>query len=149
MFQFTHNNSNNKTKNYKNCKHSNSFLLLSTAAVFAILASLLYSYTPSSFPTTAAIASTKLSAAKQILRLPLSNIFSSRGSTILRAHSTMTAAAAPAPRTIQKVFEAKEQAEGQGARVRRSIGTPSLRNFSPFLMLDHFSIKPGAGFPDQ
>jgi hypothetical protein len=52
-------------------------------------------------------------------------------------------------RTIQKAFLAVEQAEGAGARVRRSIGTPQLRNFSPFLMLDHFSIKPGAGFPDQ
>ncbi|OIW27210.1 hypothetical protein CONLIGDRAFT_579805 [Coniochaeta ligniaria NRRL 30616] len=52
-------------------------------------------------------------------------------------------------RTIRKVFEAIEQAEGAGARVRRSIGTPNLRNFSPFLMLDHFSIKPGAGFPDH
>ncbi|KAL8868653.1 MAG: hypothetical protein Q9174_004848 [Haloplaca sp. 1 TL-2023] len=36
-----------------------------------------------------------------------------------------------------------------GARVRRSIGTPNLRNFSPFLMLDHFSVSPGAGFPDH
>jgi len=53
------------------------------------------------------------------------------------------------PRAIRKVFLAIEQAEGAGARVRRSIGTPSLKNFSPFLMLDHFSIKPGAGFPDQ
>ena len=53
------------------------------------------------------------------------------------------------PRAIRKVFLAVEQAEGAGARVRRSIGTPNLRNFSPFLMLDHFSIKPGAGFPDQ
>lgn len=53
------------------------------------------------------------------------------------------------PRAIRKVFLAIEQAEGAGARVRRSIGTPQLRNFSPFLMLDHFSIKPGAGFPDQ
>ncbi|KAI2602628.1 hypothetical protein GGR54DRAFT_633843 [Hypoxylon sp. NC1633] len=53
------------------------------------------------------------------------------------------------PRTILKVFLAAEQAEGAGARVRRSIGTPQLRNFSPFLMLDNFSIKPGAGFPDH
>lgn len=64
------------------------------------------------------------------------------------------AAPAPAtnmsvPRAIRKVFLAAEQAEGAGARVRRSIGTPQLRNFSPFLMLDHFSIKPGAGFPDH
>lgn len=53
------------------------------------------------------------------------------------------------PRAIRKIFLAVEQAEGAGARVRRSIGTPQLRNLSPFLMLDHFSIKPGAGFPDH
>jgi redox-sensitive bicupin YhaK (pirin superfamily) len=34
-------------------------------------------------------------------------------------------------------------AEGAGARVRRSIGTAKLRNFSPFLMLDHFTIGKG------
>ena len=33
--------------------------------------------------------------------------------------------------------------------MRRSIGTAKLRNFSPFLMLDHFTIHPGAGFPDH
>ena len=53
------------------------------------------------------------------------------------------------PRTIRKAFLAVEQSEGAGARVRRSIGTPQLRNFSPFLMLDHFTIIPGAGFPDH
>ena len=53
------------------------------------------------------------------------------------------------PRKINKTFLAIEQSEGAGARVRRSIGTPKLRNFSPFLMLDHFTIHPGAGFPDH
>ena len=53
------------------------------------------------------------------------------------------------PRGIRQAFLAIEQAEGAGARVRRSIGTPKLRNFSPFLMLDHFTISPGAGFPDH
>ncbi|KAK1542757.1 pirin [Colletotrichum paranaense] len=53
------------------------------------------------------------------------------------------------PRAIRKVFLAVEQAEGAGARVRRSIGTPQLKNFSPFLMLDHFRIAPGSGFPDH
>ncbi|KAF2278279.1 RmlC-like cupin [Westerdykella ornata] len=53
------------------------------------------------------------------------------------------------PRKIEKSFLAIEQAEGVGAKVRRSIGTPRLRNFSPFLMLDHFSVQPGAGFPDH
>jgi redox-sensitive bicupin YhaK (pirin superfamily) len=54
-----------------------------------------------------------------------------------------------APRAIRKALFAKEISEGAGARVRRSIGTPSLRNLSPFLMLDHFTIRPGAGFPDH
>jgi hypothetical protein len=53
------------------------------------------------------------------------------------------------PRKIAKSFLAIEQSEGAGARVRRSVGTPKLRNFSPFLMLDHFAIPPGAGFPDR
>ncbi|KAL0633026.1 RNA pol II transcription cofactor [Maublancomyces gigas] len=52
-------------------------------------------------------------------------------------------------RKIVKAFEAIEQAEGAGARVRRSVGTPKLKNFSPFLMLDHFTIGDGAGFPDH
>ncbi|PKX90961.1 pirin family protein [Aspergillus novofumigatus IBT 16806] len=42
------------------------------------------------------------------------------------------------PRAIRQVFLAIEQAEGAGARVRR-----------PFLMLDHFSVGHGAGFPDH
>jgi len=53
------------------------------------------------------------------------------------------------PRAIHQVFLAVEQSEGVGARVRRSIGSPKLRNFSPFLMLDHFTSSPGAGFPDH
>lgn len=52
-------------------------------------------------------------------------------------------------RAIAKVFKAVEKSEGAGAKVRRSIGVPQLRNFSPFLMLDHFSIGSGAGFPDH
>lgn len=52
-------------------------------------------------------------------------------------------------RAIRQAFLAVEQAEGAGARVRRSIGTQKLRNLSPFLVLDHFTISPGAGFPDH
>ncbi|EAA27068.2 RmlC-like cupin [Neurospora crassa] len=63
--------------------------------------------------------------------------------------TTPTAANMSVPRLIRKIFLATEQAEGAGARVRRSIGTPQLRNFSPFLMLDHFTIRPGSGFPDH
>lgn len=52
-------------------------------------------------------------------------------------------------RGIAKAFKAIEKAEGAGAKVRRSVGVPQLRNFSPFLMLDHFSVGVGAGFPDH
>ena len=53
------------------------------------------------------------------------------------------------PRLIRTTLLAREQSEGVGARVRRSIGTPRLRHLTPFLMLDHFTIHPGAGFPDH
>ncbi|EWC45664.1 hypothetical protein DRE_05225 [Drechslerella stenobrocha 248] len=53
------------------------------------------------------------------------------------------------PRSIAKVIPAIEQSEGDGARVRRSIGTHQLRRFPPFLMLDHFFLTDGAGFPDH
>ncbi|KAI5294981.1 hypothetical protein KEM52_002684 [Ascosphaera acerosa] len=61
----------------------------------------------------------------------------------------MTAADMTTPRAIRMAFHAIEVSEGAGARVRRSIGTPKLRHFSPFLMLDHFTATKGAGFPDH
>ncbi len=38
-------------------------------------------------------------------------------------------------RGIRQSFLAVSQSEGVGARVRRSIGTPKLKNLSPFLMV--------------
>ncbi|KAK0524198.1 RNA pol II transcription cofactor [Tilletia horrida] len=52
-------------------------------------------------------------------------------------------------RVVTKAVPAIETSEGVGARVRRSIGTPGLRNLSPFLMLDHFRIPLNAGFADH
>ncbi|KAF8448007.1 RmlC-like cupin domain-containing protein [Boletus edulis BED1] len=52
-------------------------------------------------------------------------------------------------RTVIKRVLAVETEEGAGARVRRSIGSANLRNLSPFLMLDHFHVSKGAGFPDH
>lgn len=52
-------------------------------------------------------------------------------------------------RAVVEVFQAPEQAEGAGARVRRAIGGVHKRNFSPFLMLDHMAGSNGAGFPDH
>ncbi|KAL5542911.1 hypothetical protein UlMin_010621 [Ulmus minor] len=52
-------------------------------------------------------------------------------------------------RMVVKKVLAKSQHEGDGAVVRRSIGTRELRNLDPFLMLDDFSVTPPAGFPDH
>ena len=55
------------------------------------------------------------------------------------------------PRQVSRVVLSKWQSEGRGARVRRSIGRPELRNLDPFLLLDEFegSGRDGAGFPDH
>lgn len=57
------------------------------------------------------------------------------------------------PRKIDQVVHAIEVKEGAGALVRRSIGVSRLRNFTPFLMLDHFSSEFGGaaevGAPDH
>ncbi|KAG7092415.1 hypothetical protein E1B28_008771 [Marasmius oreades] len=52
-------------------------------------------------------------------------------------------------RSIVRKVLAIETAEGAGALVRRSIGSMTLRNLNPFLMLDHFIVSEGAGFPDH
>ncbi|KAI0818559.1 pirin domain-containing protein [Irpex lacteus] len=52
-------------------------------------------------------------------------------------------------RTVAKKVYAVETPEGAGALVRRSIGSMNLKNVTPFLMLDHFHIGKGAGFPDH
>ncbi|GAC72005.1 hypothetical protein PANT_6c00024 [Moesziomyces antarcticus T-34] len=69
-------------------------------------------------------------------------------STSATGPATMSMARAVS-RGIAKKVRSIETAEGAGAVVRRSIGTPALRNISPFLMLDHFRITEGAGFPDH
>eukprot|EP00276_Gloeochaete_wittrockiana_P000617 CAMPEP_0184672382 /NCGR_PEP_ID=MMETSP0308-20130426/86068_1 /TAXON_ID=38269 /ORGANISM="Gloeochaete witrockiana, Strain SAG 46.84" /LENGTH=271 /DNA_ID=CAMNT_0027119703 /DNA_START=192 /DNA_END=1007 /DNA_ORIENTATION=+ len=52
-------------------------------------------------------------------------------------------------RPIAKSFLSEEHVDGEGANVRRSIGTKHLKNFDPFLMLDEFFVTPPAGFPDH
>lgn len=54
-----------------------------------------------------------------------------------------------AARAIVKKVLSIEQAEGVGARVRRSVGRQELRNLDPFLMLDEFKVRKPAGFPDH
>lgn len=52
-----------------------------------------------------------------------------------------------------KIVHAMEVTEGGGVTVHRTIGTPALRNYDPFLMLDHISSdNPDdyiAGFPSH
>lgn len=56
-------------------------------------------------------------------------------------------------RPVAQLIKAQAVREGAGVTVHRTIGTPALRNFDPFLMLDHFgSDDPNqyiAGFPDH
>ncbi|TFK76494.1 hypothetical protein BDN72DRAFT_755745 [Pluteus cervinus] len=52
-------------------------------------------------------------------------------------------------RAVSKKVLSVETPEGAGALVRRSIGSMTLRNLTPFLMLDHFHVSKGAGFPDH
>lgn len=47
-------------------------------------------------------------------------------------------------RNVARKVLAVETPEGAGALVRRSIGSMSLRNLTPFLMLDHFHVAEGA-----
>ncbi|KAF2859613.1 RmlC-like cupin [Piedraia hortae CBS 480.64] len=72
-----------------------------------------------------------------------------QGLPVIPSNDPSLNAVNPKPRGIRQVFEAVEQSEGAGAIVRRSIGTMKLRNLTPFLMLDHFFVSMGAGFPDH
>jgi redox-sensitive bicupin YhaK (pirin superfamily) len=65
------------------------------------------------------------------------------------AFNTYQQPAMPELRAISKIFTALEQAEGAGAKVRRSIGSKYQHNFSPFLLFDHMDGSNGAGFPDH
>ena len=56
-------------------------------------------------------------------------------------------------RSLRQLIRAQAVTEGAGVTVHRTIGTPTLRNLDPFLMLDHFgSDDPDeyiAGFPEH
>ncbi|CAE6440148.1 hypothetical protein ACGC1H_004715 [Rhizoctonia solani] len=66
-----------------------------------------------------------------------------------QSSQTIPMASQSVSRTVTKKVYAAETPEGAGAVVRRSIGSMTLRNLSPFLMLDHFHLTPGSGFPDH
>ncbi|WOL11366.1 hypothetical protein Cni_G20128 [Canna indica] len=54
------------------------------------------------------------------------------------------------PRYVVKKVLARPQREGNGATVRRSIGSGSgLTYLDPFLLLDYFSASAPSGFPDH
>lgn len=52
-------------------------------------------------------------------------------------------------RKIQTTFQSKETIEGPGVLVRRSIGSTKLRNFTPFLLLDHATVDIEDAFPEH
>jgi len=47
------------------------------------------------------------------------------------------------------VHEAQLTSEGDAVEVKRLFPGPAKMNFDPFVLWDHFSINPGAGFPDH
>lgn len=64
----------------------------------------------------------------------------------------MSGAAAAAIRPIKAVVRGQKQMEGAGVRICRTVGTHSLRNLDPFLMLDELKMpadEASAGFPDH
>ncbi|ETM32827.1 hypothetical protein L914_19863 [Phytophthora nicotianae] len=52
-------------------------------------------------------------------------------------------------RQVANNFQAIETTDGAGAHVHRSIGSPVLYNFDPFLGLDEFNVGLPGGFPDH
>ncbi|MCJ1286458.1 hypothetical protein MMC26_005803 [Xylographa opegraphella] len=124
-------------------------LLLSITICLA--ASLLYSSSSLSKFLTSSLSS--FSSFSSLTALGLSSASSSPAFNIFSLPFTPPSFFSPAnmstPRSIALSFLATSQSEGAGASVRRSIGTPQLRRLSPFLMLDHFTVHPGAGFPDH
>jgi redox-sensitive bicupin YhaK (pirin superfamily) len=52
-------------------------------------------------------------------------------------------------RQIDRTVTAVETPEGAGATVRRLFPNKYLTHFDPFVLLDDFSIRPPAGFPDH
>ena len=55
------------------------------------------------------------------------------------------------PRRVEKVVEPQPVVEGAGVKLKRSIGTRTMDNLDPFLLLDHFASSNRreyeAGFP--
>lgn len=58
---------------------------------------------------------------------------------------TNASAKTTAKASVARLISTQAISEGAGVKVRRSIGTPALRNLDPFLMLDYF----GSDDPDQ
>ncbi|XP_032736158.1 LOW QUALITY PROTEIN: pirin [Lontra canadensis] len=56
---------------------------------------------------------------------------------------------ASSKKVILSVLSRAEQSEGVGARVRRSISRPELKNLDPFLLFDEFKGGRPGGFPDH
>jgi redox-sensitive bicupin YhaK (pirin superfamily) len=49
--------------------------------------------------------------------------------------------------TNARIMTASQMEEGMGAEVRRLFPIAGCRNHDPFVLWDHFSLKPGTGFP--
>lgn len=54
-----------------------------------------------------------------------------------------------AERMVERAIAPMETEDGEGAQVRRAIGSPFLPDVDPFLLLDDFAIRPPTGFPNH
>jgi hypothetical protein len=90
-------------------------------------------YLSSNSITTTTTTNTTHQVATNTTMAPAQSTF--KGLPVIPPNDPSLTATTTTPRKIRKVFEAIDQAEGAGARVRRSVGTRELKNFTPFLML--------------
>lgn len=77
-----------------------------------------------------------------------SNLLTSKLSSGDMASANLLATVRP----IQKVVQGQKMMEGAGVQICRTVGTSSLRNLDPYLMLDELKLpanRATAGFPDH
>jgi hypothetical protein len=110
-----------------------SILLCIAAIAYHQRQHILPSYLSSKSIATTATTNTTYQAATNTTMPPAQSTF--KGLPVIPPNDPSLTATTTTPRKIRKVFEAIDQAEGAGARVRRSVGTRELKNFTPFLML--------------
>jgi quercetin 2,3-dioxygenase len=117
--------------------------------ILSVLITLITAIAITYYSNSDTLASLTTRAVLQKTKPILNNILTHNYRAVSTANMSTTTTSSTVPRTIRQTLFAREVPEGAGAMVRRSIGTPKLRNLTPFLLLDHAAVSTGAGFPDH